>query len=147
MLSEDDWHCHRKSIADSNRCLSENGYCIVEEEDSCGQNDTSRFLAAGASRSFWLQVFEKYLLEGFKTVLKEIGKDAAIVCESTSLRKIVEPGIFIMMAFCFISSGRKKSAEDIRNYADVIWPFDNRELEDFVYRINFTSGKWNLKRV
>ena len=147
MLSENGPNSNHKNTADRDCCLRERGYCIVEDNESCGQNDTSRFLAAGARRSLWLQVFKKHLLEGFETVLKEIGKDAVIICESTSLRKIVEPGIFIMMVPGIKLSGRKKNAEHLRIYADVTWPFYKTKLENYISRITFTSDKWNLRRI
>jgi len=101
-------------------CSSLDGnFTITEETESNSKKDTARLLAAGASRVLWLRVLKTYLKEGLNALLDIIGPDAISICESNSLRQVVEPGLFLMV------KGRnskvwKGSAQKVRKYADRI---------------------------
>ena len=71
---------------------------ITEETNSNTGKDTARLLAAGASRVFWLRVMKTSLAEGLNTLLDIIPPDTPLVCESNSLRHVVQPGLFLMVA-------------------------------------------------
>ena len=76
-------------------CSSLDGdYDITEEADSESDKDTCRMLAAGAGRVFWLRAMKTHLEEGISALLDIIGNDVICVCESNSLRQVVEPGAF-----------------------------------------------------
>jgi hypothetical protein len=79
-------------------CSSLDGdFQITEETDSNSHKDTARLLAAGAKRVFWLRVMKTHLKDGIATLPDIIGPDAISICESNSLRKVVEPGLFLMV--------------------------------------------------
>ena len=79
-------------------CSSLEGvYYITEELDSSSQKDTAKLLVAGASRVFWLRALKEHLMEGIKALLDIIGSDAISICESNSLREVVEPGLFLIV--------------------------------------------------
>ncbi|MGC8864516.1 MAG: hypothetical protein ACP5O2_02230 [Bacteroidales bacterium] len=59
--------------------------------------DTSRFLQAGADSVWFLRARDEYLVEGFSRLIEEVGDDALVVCESRSLIKLIEPGVFILI--------------------------------------------------
>jgi len=74
-----------------------------------------------------------HLEEGLAALLDIIGADAVSICESNSLRQVVEPGLFLIV------KGRdvkvwKSSAQNVRKHADRIVVSDGGS---FVYeRIN-----------
>ena len=79
-------------------CSSLDGvYSITEETNAESNKDTARLLRVGASRVFWLRVLKKRLGEGLMALLDIIGPGAISICESNSLRYIVEPGLFLMV--------------------------------------------------
>jgi hypothetical protein len=82
-------------------------YLIVKEKES-GDKDSQRMLGSGAAHSFFIMVQDRFVDEAFETFLKKIDTDAIIVCESNSLRNIVEPGLFIMLTN---NSGKPLKAE------------------------------------
>ncbi len=101
-------------------CSSLDGnFYITEETDRSSDKDTARLLAAGASQVFWLRVMKTHLEEGLTALLDIIGADAVSICESNSLRQVVEPGLFLI-----VKGGEqevwKSSARDVRKYADRI---------------------------
>ena len=79
-------------------CTSiDSGYELTEEKQLKGQKDTMRLLAAGCEQVFLLKAFTDHLLAGFNTFLNQIPADAAVICESNSLRQVVRPGLFLML--------------------------------------------------
>lgn len=119
-------------------------YCITEETDARSRKDTSRLLAAGAERVFWLRVMKPRLAEGIAALSDIIGRDAISVCESNSLRTVVEPGLFIMVVAR--KPGRHKaSAAAVREYADRTVLFDGEELDIDLNDIDLVDGEWILR--
>jgi len=123
-------------------CSSLDGnFSITEETDSSSGKDTARLLAAGASRVFWLRVMKTHLAEGLTALLDIIGPDAVSVCESNSLRQVVEPGLFVMTTRRN-SKPWKSSARQVREYADRIIVFNGSGFDFDPGRIKLTGRKW-----
>ena len=70
---------------------------LVEETRSDLDKDTSRMVRAGATRVFYLRGDDEQILTGFDAFLSRIPPHAAVVCESGSLWRFVEPGLLIMV--------------------------------------------------
>ncbi len=125
-------------------CSSLEGiYSITEERDGSSEKDTARLLAAGASRVFWLRVREERLLEGITALLDIIGHDAVSICESNSLRQVVEPGLFLMVA-SHKTKNWKSSALDVKKYADRIIISDGSSFDFDPGKIRLIKGKWTI---
>jgi molybdopterin-guanine dinucleotide biosynthesis protein A len=126
-------------------CTSLNGnYDITEETDSLPDKDTCRMLAAGAKKVFWLRSLRTHLTEAMATLQAVIGSDAVLVCESNSLRGVVEPGLF------FIVKGRagqkcKASAKKVIEHADRIISFDGEKFDIDPDEIELVDGRWAAK--
>jgi len=127
-------------------CSSLEGvFCITEEKDSNSGKDTSRLLAAGAERVFWLQVLKEHLREGAAALLDVIGPDAVSICESNSLRRVVEPGLFLMARGADTRTW-KDSARNVKQYADKIVVSDGKGFDLDLDWIELIDGKWRLRR-
>jgi molybdopterin-guanine dinucleotide biosynthesis protein A len=119
-------------------------FCIMEETDSSSRKDTARLLNAGASRVFWLRVMKTHLKDGLSALVDIIGPNAVSICESNSLRQVVEPGLFLMV------KGRghkvwKSSARELRDYADRIVTSDRKDFDLDIERIQLVGEKWAIK--
>jgi molybdopterin-guanine dinucleotide biosynthesis protein A len=121
----------------------EGNFCITEETNRSSGKDTSRLLAAGAGRVFWIRVLKEHLFEGITALLDVIEPEAVSICESNSLRQVVEPGLFLM-ARKNDSNAWKSSAKDVRKYADRIVVSDGSSFDLALGRIKLTDGKWKL---
>lgn len=133
------------TIAEKNgKCIhggSECGVCsnlkdnyeITEEKKPDGIKDTSLLLASGACQVYWLKVIKEHLSEGIKAVISQISENALIVCESNSLRKVVNPGFFVIVKNTQVEI-IKKSASEVWNQADFV--FENYFTNDFEEIIN-----------
>jgi molybdopterin-guanine dinucleotide biosynthesis protein A len=126
-------------------CSSLDGdFCITEELKSDSKKDTARLLAAGASRVFWLRVMQTHLKEGISTLLDIIGPDAVLICESNSLRQVVEPGLFLMVK----TSNQKRwksSAHQVKKYVDAIVTFNDGKFDLDINRIKLIDGTWAMQ--
>lgn len=121
----------------------EGNFCITEETNRTSGKDTSRLLAAGAGRVFWIRVLKEHLVEGITALLDAIGPGAVSICESNSLRQVVEPGLFLM-ARKNDSNAWKSSARDVIKYADRIVVSDGSSFDLAPDRIKLADGKWTL---
>jgi len=126
-------------------CSSLEGvYCITEEFNRTSDKDTGRLLSAGASRVFWLRVLRDHLLEGTTALLDVIGPDAVSICESNSLRQIIEPGLFLMAKNHDLKRW-KSSAQQVKKYADRIVISDGSRFDFDLDRIKLIAGKWIMQ--
>ncbi len=87
----------------------EHGYAISWEHDQSSGTDSSRFLTAGARRSFWLRTKQGFLAEGLP-LLREALNDAAgedgaatnvqpanLILESNSVLQFVNPSLYFVV--------------------------------------------------
>ena len=123
-------------------CSSLDGnFSIKEESDTASEKDTSRLLAAGASRVFWLRVMKTHLEKTITALLDIIEPDAVTVCESNSLRKVVKPGLFLIVKHRD-SRAWKSSAQQVKQYADKIVVSDGSSFDFDIDQIKLVRGKW-----
>ena len=128
---------HDSSVAETK------DFIITEETQNNTNKDTSRMLAAGASRVFWLRAERKCLKNGFTALLEKIGGDAICVCESNSLRQIVKPGLFIMVKDRNCRQ-LKPSAKQVLNFADrIITNYDNG-FDVCLKDLRLAGDKWSV---
>ncbi|MHC4335968.1 MAG: molybdenum cofactor guanylyltransferase, partial [Planctomycetota bacterium] len=83
-----------------------------------------------------------HLKEGLESLLDVVGPDATLICESNSLRKVMEPGLFLMVA------GRrqeewKKSAREVAQYADRIVTAGGGDFD--LDRVTLIDGRWVMR--
>ncbi|MDQ1410597.1 MAG: hypothetical protein QOJ41_2332 [Acidobacteriaceae bacterium] len=105
----------------------EHSYAISWEKNGETGTDSSRFLAAGAQRSFWLRTKQGFLAEGLP-LLREALTDLqpanasdppALILESNSILQFVQPSLY----FAVIDPSRddfKDSARIVLDRADAL---------------------------
>ncbi len=103
----------------------EHGYAISWEKSANGGTDSSRFLAAGAQRSFWLRTKQGFLAEGLpllrdllreSSIERENASDEgpALIVESNSLLQFVEPTLY----FAVLDPTREDFKDSARKFLD-----------------------------
>ena len=79
-------------------CAStEQPYVLSQELDDAGRGDSSRFLAAGAKRSFWLRVGQAQLHKAMPALRDALGQDEYVIIESNSILDFVVPAVYLMV--------------------------------------------------
>jgi len=121
-------------------------YAITEETDASGTKDTCRTLAAGAQRVLWLRVAKEHMREGMAALLDLVGRDALWVCESNSIRRVVRPGVFLMVQNAH-ADRLKPSARDVRDKVDcMVRSLPETQSFDLDFdRLATADGKWVLR--
>lgn len=142
-INEKDGQCPRGGEGCGVCSSLEGVYLITQETNPASDKDTARLLAAGASRVYWLRVLRTHIEEGFAALLEAIGPESTSVCESNSLRRVVEPAIF------FVTEKKdakvwKPSALEVKKYADRIIISDGHSFDFDINEIKLDGGKWLL---
>lgn len=119
-------------------CTSiDSGFELVEENNRWGTKDTMALLQAGCHKVYLLKVFDNQLLAGFQAFLREVPTEALIVCESNSIREVVKPSLFMMMAN---QKRMKPTAARVIDKADLIL-----ETTDLPKELSQFEHLWAIK--
>ena len=120
-------------------CSSMDGECrIAEETDRCSRKDTGKLLTAGADKVYWLRVLRTHLQQGLSALLEVVGRDSTVICESNSLRQVVEPGLFLIVDRTDRPAW-KRSAQQVRQHADRIVLSDGKSFDLDLDRIRLVG--------
>ena len=74
---------------------SDHTWAISEEKDRSGKSDSSRFLVAGAKRSFWVRTEQGRLADAIPTITRRIAESENAILESNSILKLLQPDLYI----------------------------------------------------
>jgi molybdenum cofactor guanylyltransferase len=118
-------------------------YRITEETDCRSGKDTGRLLTAGADKVYWLRVMRTHLQQGLSALFAAVGRDSIVICESNSLRQVVEPGLFLIVDRADRPAW-KHSAQQVRQHADRIVLSDGKSFDLDLDRIQLAGTRWRL---
>lgn len=140
-ISESGGTCPRGSEGCGVCTSLEGAFTITEERDAASFKDTSRMLRAGAQRVLWLRVRKERLEEGVRAVLARIPDGGAVVCESNSARRVIEPGLFLMIR-PEAASPVKPSARSLMAHVDRLITFTGGGWDHGPELCHFQDGQW-----
>jgi hypothetical protein len=70
-------------------------WAMTEEKDRSGKSDSSRFLVAGAKRSFWVRTEHGQLHEALPAIQRKMGEAENVIMESNSVLQFIQPDLYI----------------------------------------------------
>ena len=73
----------------------DHSWAISEELDRSGESDTSRFLAAGAARAWWVRTEQGRLAEAMPAIRGELAESENAILESNSILKFLRPDLYL----------------------------------------------------
>ncbi|HMK24040.1 MAG TPA: hypothetical protein VK466_17025 [Terriglobales bacterium] len=77
-------------------CASnDHSWAVTEEKDRRGDSDTSRFLAAGADRVYWIRTEQGRLAEAMPALRERIKNAQNVILESNSVLKFLRPDLYL----------------------------------------------------
>ncbi len=123
--------------------LTEN-FSISEETDHLSGKDTSRMLQSGAKKVLWLKVNKQHLQKGAEALMNEIPDDALIVCESNTIRNVIDPGLFLVIKN-MADPKIKESCSSVINLADKVIGFSNMDWDFSPEKIDVHNHTWIIK--
>ena len=103
-------------------------------------------LKAGAKKVYLLLVDRNCLEKGINAILKIIPNNAFMVIESNTIRKVVEPGLFIVIKN-LINDSVKQSCAEVIEFADKIVEFNNININwDFhPDKVSIQNESWIIE--
>jgi len=118
-------------------CAPDEHICAIswEERGDTG-TDSARFLAAGASRSFWLRTKQGFLPEGIpllRAALREAaatarnGAPGNLILESNTLLQFLTPSLYLMVVDPAKSDFKHSARLQIERASAVVWRRSLRE--------------------
>ena len=76
---------------------AEHPYAVSEEVDRAGGTDTSRFLSAGAQRSFWVRTAMGQLGHAIGELRRILDPDKHCIVESNSILQFWKPDLYVVV--------------------------------------------------
>ncbi len=73
----------------------EHSWAVNEERSRSGESDTSRFLVAGAARSFWVRTRQGRLAEAMPRLRQLIAGSENVMIESNSILGFIRPELYL----------------------------------------------------
>jgi hypothetical protein len=74
---------------------ADHSLAVSEEKDRSGDSDTSRFLLAGADRSWWVRTQQGQLAEAMPRVRKIVASAQNAIIESNSIMRFLKPDLYL----------------------------------------------------
>lgn len=102
---------------------------LLEETNKNSKKDTSILLEAGAEKVYWLKCLKTDIDSAINNFMSQVSENTLIICESNSLRTVVNPGIFVMLNNTK-NNIIKKSASEVIDKADIIIENDFKDNID-----------------
>jgi hypothetical protein len=97
----------------------DHSWAISEEKDRAGDSDTSRFLAAGAARAWWVRTEQGRLAEALPTIRRKLAESENAILESNSILKFVKPDLYLTVLDP-ATADFKRSAQEFLDRADAV---------------------------
>ena len=94
-------------------------WAISEERHRSGKSDSSRFLAAGAKRSFWVRTEQGRLAEAMPAIKRRLAGAENAILESNSILKFIRPDLY-MTVLDPATEDFKTSAQEFLDRADAV---------------------------
>ena len=118
-FSEYPWIALKVSTHWHSKSSSGEGLVIYEEKNVGQESDSSRFLDAGAKRSFWVQI-QECRMESMMPQLQPILQSSPfVIIEGNNILKHVSADIHIMVANCNLAE-IKESARRLLDQLDIL---------------------------
>jgi hypothetical protein len=118
---------HGQCSLDGEPCscaTADHTWAITEEADRSGSSDSSRFLSAGANRSFWVRTEQGRLAEAIPTLRRRLAEAENAILESNSILKFIRPDLYITVLDP-ATEDFKASAQEFLDRADAVTLHEN----------------------
>jgi hypothetical protein len=97
----------------------DHSWAISEEKDRAGDSDTARFLAAGATRAWWVRTEQGRLAEALPIIRRKLADAQNVILESNSILKFVKPDLYLTVLDP-ATADFKRSAQEFLDRADAV---------------------------
>ena len=122
--------------------ITGNGYSITKEMLSSSPKDPAKMLKAGATFSYYIQAMDHAVEKAWMEFIEIIPSHYLLVCESRTLRRFVEPDIFIYLKSSKVKN-EKPYSQWLEKLADILLVDPNHvEISGLLRRITIAENRW-----
>jgi hypothetical protein len=132
------------NVESGNIIINNDDIYFAEETDASKPKDSSRMLAAGARKSYFIMATDENITDAMQQFFLLVNPDDLIVCESGGLRNIIKPGLFFIMHFSGNESPKQKTLT-LKPLCDKWITFNGSSIDFFIDSIEVTQNTWQLK--
>ena len=120
---------------------------IIEETSTDNKKDTSRMFLAGAKKVYYIETPDHLLSNALNAFIEKIGSENPIICESRSLRKVVRPGLFVLLKHFDLLTVKPefKRFEELADYIHII-KRNSRSSGSLAQMIEWDGKRWCLPK-
>lgn len=94
----------------SHDLLAGKDFEIAQEQAKTKGKDTAKMLACGAGQAFYVQARDHAVEKAWKALLQHLPENTLLICESRTLRRFIQPGVFIYLKSSRIETEKPLSA-------------------------------------
>lgn len=98
---------------------ADHAWAITEERSRIGDSDTSRFLAAGAHKVWWVRTQQGRLAEAMPALRARLAEAENVILESNSVMRFLRPELYITVLDP-ATADFKNSAQEFLDRADAV---------------------------
>jgi len=102
----------------------DHSWAVTEERDRSGDSDSSRFLVAGADRSWWVRTEQGRLAEAMPRVRAILASAQNAIIESNSILRFLKPDLYLTVLDPS-TADFKSSAQQFLDRADAVLLHEN----------------------
>lgn len=137
-------HFHNHSTG-TKPIIKHESYTIYQESSPASGKDSSLMLKAGAMRVFYIEVEDNHLAEALKNIRPFILPNTPVIIESPGLRKIISPGLFIIVDHPQQENKKQDIVSQIPN-ADLFIDTSKNSVDSALEKIKYSINGWLITR-
>jgi DNA-binding sugar fermentation-stimulating protein len=124
--------------SNSEPIFSSENFAIFNETKVDSGKDSSFMLKSGAKKVFYVEVKDAHLVDAYLYLTSIIPPSTPVVIESPGLRKILEPGLFIIVDHPQ-QVNKKKEILSLAKKADLFIDTSKEKIEELVKNLEYTT--------
>jgi hypothetical protein len=119
--------------------FSTENFAIFNETQVDSGKDSSLMLKAGAQKVFYIEVKDPHIMDAYSHLASILPSSTPIVIESPGLRKILEPGLFIIVDHPQ-QLNKKEEILSLATKADLFLDTSKVKIEELVKNLEYASN-------
>ena len=115
-------------------------YAVYQEDRKDRNKDSSKMLAAGADRVWYVQTHDEYLSDLWDEISNLLNGESPVIIESGGIQNAIKPGYAILL-----TGDDQNKAKEINQRKYIKIKSDKDQFDSIIDRIEYVDGRWTFK--
>ena len=131
---------HFHSVDYKKNIVEKPGKYVIYQEDRIDRGkDSSKMLAAGAGKVFFIQTKDEYIREVWEVLSALLNSETPVIIESGGIHEMICPGVSLLI------TKTKHNKQKASNRAEVTEVIPDKEnFESTINKISYSDGSWKF---